>query len=86
MVYGTLEVGSDGRYTARQPVSRDVATNPNVLQMDSMIAFITAKGVTLLSGSDSQPISEIIRENNIRSSQITISSMLDALNASGDFR
>lgn len=78
-----LEVGSDGRYTARQPVSRDVAINPNVLQMDSMIAFITAKGVTLLSGSDSQPISEIIRENNIRSSQITISSMLDALNASG---
>lgn len=78
-----LEVGSDGRYTARQPVSRDVAINPNVLQMDSMIAFITAKGVTLLSGSDSQPISEIIRENNIRSSRITISSMLDALNTSG---
>ena len=74
-----LEINSDGRYVARQPVSRDVVINPNIMQMDKALAFVTGKGVTLLSGVNTEPISEIIRENNIRSSKISITGVISAL-------
>ena len=61
-----MEVSAEGVYTARQPVSREVAINPRVLQMDSHIAFITAKGVSILSGQDTECISDIISDNNTR--------------------
>ena len=65
-----LEVASDGKYTARQAVSREVAINSNIMQMDKALAFITAKGVSLLSGQNTEHISEIIRENNRRGSKL----------------
>lgn len=74
-----LEVNNEGKYMARQPVSRDVVINPNIMQMDKALAFVTGKGLTLLSGVDTETISEIIRENNIRSSKISITGVISAL-------
>lgn len=74
-----LEINSEGKYMARQPVSRDVVINPNIMQMDKALAFVTGKGLTLLSGVDTEAISEIIRENNIRSSKISIAGVISAL-------
>lgn len=74
-----LEVNNEGKYMARQPVSRDVVINPNIMQMDKALAFVTGKGLTLLSGVNTETISEIIRENNIRSSKISIAGVISAL-------
>lgn len=74
-----LEINAEGKYMARQPVSREVATNPRILQMDKMLAYISGKGVTVLSGVNTETISAFIRENNIRTSKISITDVLIAL-------
>lgn len=71
-----LEVSSDGKYLARQPVSREVITNPNVLQMDKYIAFVSKRGLNILSGSSTECITEIVREVNTRSSKVSITSFV----------
>ncbi len=68
------------KYTASRAISRDVVINPNILQMGKALAFVTGKGVVFLSGENPVYISEIIRENNIRNSKLSISSILTALN------
>jgi len=56
-----LEVGSNGFYTARQPITRDVCTNAKgIAQIDSAVLFPSSRGVMLLSGSNSVCISESI--------------------------
>lgn len=75
-----LEINTQGQYMARQPVSREVCTNPKVMQMDSHISFITAKGLTILSGADTECISEIISDNNTRASKLDIAPFFDAVN------
>lgn len=77
-----LEVDREGKYMARQPVSRDVCINPNILQMDKHIGFITAKGLMILSGTQTECITDILRENNIRTSKLPISSFISAIQAS----
>ena len=71
-----LEVSSDGKYLARQPVSREVITNPNVLQMDKYIAFVSKRGLNILSGSSTECITDIVREVNTRSSKVSITSFV----------
>lgn len=68
------------KYTASRAISRDVVINQNILQMGKALAFVTGKGVVFLSGENPVYISEIIRENNIRNSKLSISSILTALN------
>lgn len=56
-----LEVGSNGFYTARQPITRDVCTNAKgITQIDSAVLFPSSRGVMLLSGSNSVCISDAI--------------------------
>jgi hypothetical protein len=56
-----LEVGSNGFYTARQPITRDVCTNAKgITQIDNAVLFPSSRGVMLLSGSNSVCISELI--------------------------
>ena len=56
-----LEVSNVGTYSARQPITRDICTNPNgITQLDSAVLFPTDRGIMLLSGSQSQCISESI--------------------------
>lgn len=78
----TMEVSTDGRYMTRQPISREVAINRNILQMDRHIAFISKKGLMILSGTETECISDIIREVNTRSSKLGITSLINALDKS----
>lgn len=74
-----LEVNSDGKYLSRQPISREVASNPNILQLDNSLAFITSKGVTILNGNQTECISDIIRDNNARASKLDLTSFINAV-------
>lgn len=73
-----LEMNSEGKYMIRQPVSREVCVNPNILQMDNAVAFISKKGITILSGAETECISNIIKDNNTRSSKLDINSFIVA--------
>jgi hypothetical protein len=56
-----LEVGSNGLYTTRQPITRDVCTNAKgITQIDSAVLFPSSRGVMLISGANSLCISEAI--------------------------
>lgn len=59
-----MEVSASGSYSARQPISRDVCVNPDgITQLDSSVLFPTDRGIMLISGSQTQCISDIL--NNI---------------------
>lgn len=56
-----MELSSTGLYNARQPITRDVmlkGTQP--LQMDSAVLFATDRGIMLISGSQTQCITDVI--------------------------
>jgi len=56
-----LETSSTGSYIARQPVTRDVCTNPDsITQLDDSVLFATDKGIMMLSGSQTQCITDAI--------------------------
>ena len=56
-----LEVSSTGSYSARQPITRDVIlANTDPLQMDSAVLFATDRGIMLISGSQTQCITDVI--------------------------
>lgn len=77
-----LEMNQEGSYLARQAVSREVCVNPHILQMDSHIAFITAKGLTVLSGSENECISDIISDINTRfPTSLNVEPFFNALNS-----
>ena len=59
-----LEISSTGSYSARQPITRDVCIDRNsITQIDSAVLFATNRGIMLLSGSQSQCISDIINSD-----------------------
>ena len=48
-----LEVSSAGTFYARQPITRDICTNPDsITQLDSAVIFATDRGLMLLQGSE----------------------------------
>lgn len=54
-----LEVSSMGSFSARQPITRDVCTNPDAItQLDSAVLFPTHRGLMLLQGSEALCISD----------------------------
>ena len=54
-----LEVSSTGSYSARQPITRDVCINPDsITQLDSAVLFATDRGIMLISGSQTQCITD----------------------------
>lgn len=56
-----LEVSSTGSYSARQPITRDVCINPDgITQLDSAVLFPTDRGLMLISGSQTQCISDAL--------------------------
>lgn len=56
-----LQVSTDGTYSARQPITRDVIlANTDPLQMDSAVLFATDRGIMLISGSQTQCITDVI--------------------------
>lgn len=81
-----LEVSATGSYSARQPITRDVIlmdTEP--LQMDSAVLFATDRGIMLISGSQTQCITDVINSNepfDIR--KLTAMERLHAMLGHGD--
>jgi hypothetical protein len=73
-----LEVSAEGKYFAKQPVSREVVVNNKILQLGNQLAFISKKGLMILSGSETECISDIISDNNTRSSKLDIYALLTA--------
>ena len=56
-----LEVDNEGFYKARQPISRDVCTNPDsITQMDSSVVFVTDRGIMHISGAATECLSDIL--------------------------
>lgn len=56
-----LEVAIDGTFSARQPITRDVCTNPDsITQLDSAVLFATDRGLMIISGSESMCITDSI--------------------------
>lgn len=61
-----LEVSSEGTYSAKQPVSRDIMTKSSSLcQIDNAVIYVTKQGLKIISGSDVQNISTKIAGLNI---------------------
>lgn len=56
-----LEVSSSGGFSARQPITRDVCLSPDsIAQIDSAVLFATNRGIMLISGSQTQCISDVL--------------------------
>lgn len=56
-----LEISQTGAIVARQPITRDVCDNiGGITQIDSAVIFPTARGIMLISGSQTQCISDLI--------------------------
>ena len=56
-----LETTASGTYSAKQPITRDVCRNAaSITQMDSLVLFVTDRGIMLISGSETQCISDVI--------------------------
>lgn len=54
-----LEVSSTGTYSARQPITRDVCINADsITQIDSSVLFATDRGIMLISGSQTQCVTD----------------------------
>lgn len=66
-----MEVSASGSYSARQPISRDVCINADgITQIDSSVLFPTDRGIMLISGSQTQCITEIL--NNVWNIDISL--------------
>ena len=60
-----LEVSSTGSYSAKQPITRDVILNDTEpLQMDNAVLFATDRGIMLISGSQTQCITDVINSKD----------------------
>lgn len=56
-----LRVGATGTYSMQSPITRDVIISPRALvSLESSVVFVTDRGIMLLSGSQSECISESI--------------------------
>jgi len=56
-----LHTTDSGGFSAVQPVSRDVCINPeSITQLDDAVLFATARGIMLISGSQTQCVSDAI--------------------------
>ena len=60
-----LETSQTGTYTARQPITRDVCLSPQAItQIDSAVLFASARGIMLLSGSQTSCISDAVNSDS----------------------
>lgn len=61
-----LEVSATGTYSAKQPITRDVCVDgKSITQIDNAVLFATARGIMLLSGSESICITDVIESDEI---------------------
>lgn len=75
-----LETNSNGTYSARQPVTRDVCINANsITQLDNAVLFATNRGIMILSGSNSVCMTDSLRSE----STFSIADLPGLLNVAG---
>lgn len=56
-----LMLGEEGTYIARQPVNRDVCSNPKgILQIDDAVLFPTERGIMMQRGRESECITDVL--------------------------
>lgn len=56
-----LMLGEEGTYIARQPVNRDVCSNPKgILQIDDAVLFPTERGIMMLRGREYECITDVL--------------------------
>lgn len=61
-----LNVSSDGSYSARQPISRDVCVNSDsITQIDGAVVFVTDQGLKLVQGSEVVLLSSNMNGSNV---------------------
>lgn len=60
-----LMLSTDGTYVSRQPVNREICTNPKgILQIDNAILYPTERGIMLQQGSESVCITDALYDYN----------------------
>lgn len=60
-----LEVSEEGTYSAKQPVSRTVCTNPeSITQTEGQVLFVTKRGLMALDGANVSCVSEVLSGHN----------------------
>lgn len=56
-----LMLSAEGKYQARQPVNRDICSNPKgILQTDDAVLFPTERGIMMQEGSTSKLITDVL--------------------------
>lgn len=61
-----LEVASDGTFSAKQPISRDVCNNADsITQIDGAVVFTTDQGLKLIQGSEVTLLSGAMDGHNV---------------------
>lgn len=78
-----LQTSDNGLYSARQPISRDVCSNPSMItSIDAAVVFPSDRGIMCISGSNVVSISDAINATSIfnPSSLPSFSSLLSLLN------
>jgi hypothetical protein len=59
-------VNTDGTFSAKQPISRDVCNNPNsITQIDGAVVFTTEQGLKLIQGGDVVLLSDNLEGHNV---------------------
>ena len=59
-----LQVSNDGTFSSRQPISRDVCVDKNsITQLDQSVVFATDRGIMIIEGSKTSPITDAIFTN-----------------------
>lgn len=56
-----MQTGEEGLYYSIHPISRDICTNPNVLQTDGPVLFATENGLHSILGSSIENISKNLK-------------------------
>ena len=72
-----LEIANNGSYSSKQIISREVCSNPkSITQLKREIAFITEKGLCIISGKDTEVISSVLEDANYMKPVCDISELL----------
>lgn len=83
-----MEISSTGVPEPAQPITRDVVLSPDsITQIDSAVLFATDRGIMLISGSQTQCISDVINDDNIALNSafsIRYSALIDIFNSNVD--
>lgn len=56
-----LQTGEEGLYYSIHPISKDICTNPNILQTDGPVLFATENGLHSIVGSNIENISKHVK-------------------------